>query len=188
MQIKLRSSDGVIFQVHINIVKVSNTLNDMLNSCGIEECIDSIVPVSTIHSTVLLKVLEWCHHHQLDKVLTAEEEAEEDRVKCTPQNELITWHDNQLKRRDNIPAWDVAFMGNDHDMIFKLLNAANYLNIPGLLKVGCKTVALMMKDKSPKEICATFKIETDASFEEERKMHKDYVDLFDEFPDLRPDL
>lgn len=48
-----------------------------------------------------------------------------------------------------------------------LLQAANYLDIKALLDVGCKTVANMIKGKSPEEIRKTFNIQNDFTPEEE---------------------
>ena len=49
------------------------------------------------------------------------------------------------KRTDDITPWDKAFMGSDQETIFKLILAANYLDIKNLLDLTCKTVANMIK-------------------------------------------
>lgn len=160
----------------------------MLENCGLDECVKTIVPVPNIHSKVLSKVLQWCQHHRYDKVLTEKEEAAQDRIVCTDANSLITWNDTNLKRRDNIPEWDQVFMGDDQFMIMELLKAANYLNIPGLLKIGCKTMANLMKDKSPMLIRVEFNIQSDLDLTKEQMIFEDFEDYFDEFPGVRPIL
>lgn len=48
--------------------------------------------------------------------------------------------------------------------------AANYLDIKGLLDVTCKTVANMIKGKTPEEIRKTFNIKNDFTEEEEAQV------------------
>lgn len=51
-----------------------------------------------------------------------------------------------------------------------VLQAANYLDIKGLLDVTCKTVANMIKGKTPEEIRKTFNIKNDFTEEEEAQV------------------
>lgn len=51
--------------------------------------------------------------------------------------------------------------------------AANYLDIKALLDVGCKTVANMIKGKSPEEIRKTFNIQNDFTQEEEDQIRRE---------------
>lgn len=50
------------------------------------------------------------------------------------------------------------------------MQAANYLDIKGLLDVTCKTVANMIKGKTPEEIRKTFNIKNDFTEEEEAQV------------------
>ena len=53
------------------------------------------------------------------------------------------------------------------------LQAANYLDIKGLLDVTCKTVANMIKGKTPEEIRKTFNIKNDFTEEGEAQVCKE---------------
>uniref|UniRef100_A0A7N0UJ14 SKP1 component dimerisation domain-containing protein n=1 Tax=Kalanchoe fedtschenkoi TaxID=63787 RepID=A0A7N0UJ14_KALFE len=53
------------------------------------------------------------------------------------------------------------------------LQAANYLNIKGLLDLTCRTVADMIKGKTPEEIRKTFNIKNDFTPEEEEEVRRE---------------
>ena len=63
--------------------------------------------------------------------------------------------------------------GVDQSTLFELILAANYLDVKPLLELGCKTVADMIKGKSPDEIRATFNIKNDFTPEEEEQVRKE---------------
>lgn len=64
----------------------------------------------------------------------------------------------------------VLFAFNQADISFQ---ASNYLDIKPLLDVGCKTVANMIKGKSPEEIRKTFNITNDFTAEEEEQIRRE---------------
>jgi S-phase kinase-associated protein 1 len=118
--------------------------------------VDMAVPLPNVSSTVLQRVIDWCKHHKENP---------------TPQS------DDSVKRADDIPEWDHEFCGGDNpdqSELFELILAANYLNIKELLDLTCKTVANMIKGKSPEEICKTFGVDKEFTPEEEERVRKDY--------------
>jgi S-phase kinase-associated protein 1 len=58
-------------------------------------------------------------------------------------------------------------------MLFDMILAINYLDIKGLLDLGCQMVADMMKGKSVKEIRKTFNIKNDYTPEEEEEIRRE---------------
>lgn len=68
---------------------------------------------------------------------------------------------------------NVIFVQVDQGTLFELILAANYLDIKGLLDVTCKTVANMIKGKTPDEIRKTFNIKNDFSNAEEEQVRKE---------------
>lgn len=58
-------------------------------------------------------------------------------------------------------------------ILTSILQASNYLDIKPLLDVGCKTVANMIKGKSPEEIRKTFNITNDFTPEEEEQIRRE---------------
>ncbi|KAJ5645595.1 hypothetical protein N7507_011606 [Penicillium longicatenatum] len=100
---------------------------------------------------------------------------ESDRVVRSPQERPPTAGDDDDNRRKttDIDEWDQKFMQVDQEMLFEVILAANYLDIKALLDVGCKTVANMIKGKSPEEIRKTFNIQNDFTPEEEDQIRRE---------------
>ncbi|XP_044950061.1 uncharacterized protein LOC123399740 [Hordeum vulgare subsp. vulgare] len=57
--------------------------------------------------------------------------------------------------------WDADFIaGFNHEALFDLILASEYLQIRGLIDLACQTVASKIKGKSPREICNIFNIKS----------------------------
>jgi len=157
--IKVESSDHEQFEVEREVIKLSTTINTMLQDLGMdssdasEEMTDPI-PLQNVNAAILKKVIAWCQYHKNDVFSTEDS-------------------DNKEKRTDDIPSWDVEFLKVDQGTLFELILAANYLDIKGLLDVTCKTVANMIKGKTPEEIRRTFNIKNDFTPEEEEQIRKE---------------
>lgn len=153
-KIKLQSSDGLIFDTEIQIAKCSGTIKTMLDDLGVDEGEEEVVPLPNVNSTIMRKVLQWATFHKDDPQLADDDE-------------------NKEKRTDDISSWDADFLKVDQGTLFELILAANYLDIKGLLDVTCKTVANMIKGKTPDEIRKTFNIKNDFSAQEEDLVRKE---------------
>lgn len=80
---------------------------------------------------------------------------------------------DRIKRTTDISEWDQKFLSVDQEMLFEIILAANYLDIRPLLDIGCKTVANMIKGKTPEEIRRTFNIQNDFTPEEEDQIRRE---------------
>ncbi|CAG8036413.1 unnamed protein product [Penicillium salamii] len=149
--ITLTSSDGIEMSVDRTTAERSVLIKNMLDDLG-----DSgdAVPLPNVNEAVLKKVIEWCEHHKNDAPSASDDD------------------DNRRKTTD-IDEWDQKFMQVDQEMLFEIILAANYLDIKALLDVGCKTVANMIKGKSPEEIRKTFNIQNDFTPEEEDQIRRE---------------
>lgn len=117
------------------------------------------------------QVLEYCEHHRGEPLPSADADQSQDETR---------------KRTTDISEWDQKFITVDQEMLFEIILAANYLDIKSLLyvslvlsnfdhlahlyfssDVGCKTVANMIKGKTPEEIRKLFNIVNDFTPEEE---------------------
>jgi len=153
-EIKLQSSDGESFLVDVQVIRCSLTIKTMLEDLGFEEGEDDIIPLPNVNSAILKKVIAWATHHKDDPPPAEDDE-------------------NKEKRTDDISSWDADFLKVDQGTLFELILAANYLDIKGLLDVTCKTVANMIKGKTPEEIRKTFNIKNDFTQAEEEQVRKE---------------
>lgn len=141
--VRLTSSDGKVFEVEEKVARYFGLIRGMLEDIGDVEGQESTIPIPNVHSDTLELVLQWAEQHKDDVV--AVETREEDR-RVSP--ELSDW-DKQFLKTD------------DQSTLFEIILAANYMDAKDLLLAGCKTVADMIKGKSPEEIRQLFNIEND---------------------------
>ncbi|PIO72973.1 Skp1 family, dimerization domain protein [Teladorsagia circumcincta] len=151
---KLVTNDGENFDVPRDVIRLSTTINTMLQDLGLDNESNDPIPICNVSGPIMKKVLQWCTFHKDDPPSTDDS-------------------DNREKRTDDIPSWDVEFLKVDQGTLFELILAANYLDIKGLLDVTCKTVANMIKGKTPEEIRRTFNIKNDFTPEEEEQIRKE---------------
>ncbi|GMT16982.1 hypothetical protein PFISCL1PPCAC_8279, partial [Pristionchus fissidentatus] len=155
--VKLTSSDGEQFEVPRDVIKLSQTINTLLQDLGLDDSENESqdpIPLQNVNSAILKKVIAWCQYHKDDPPMAED-------------------NDQREKRTDDIPSWDTEFLKVDQGTLFELILASNYLDIKGLLDVTCKSVANMIKGKSPDEIRRTFNIKNDFTPEEEEQIRKE---------------
>ena len=151
-EIKLQSSDDAEYTVDINVAKMSVTIRNMLEDIGEEG--DQAIPLPNVTGKILDKVIQYCQHHVNDPPPAGDDKKDD-------------------KRTDDIIPWDNDFCRVDQATLFELILAANYLDIKPLLDLTCKTVANMIKGKTPEEIRKTFNIKNDFTPEEEAQVRKE---------------
>jgi len=153
-KVKLASSDMVQVDVDVEVIQCSQTIKTMLEDLGFEEGDEEVIPLPNVNSTILNKVIQWATHHKDDAPPLEDDETKE-------------------KRTDDISSWDADFLKVEQSTLFELILAANYLDIKGLLDVTCKTVANMIKGKTPEEIRKQFNIKNDFTPAEEEQIRKE---------------
>ncbi|KAM3066492.1 hypothetical protein ACMFMG_011990 [Clarireedia jacksonii] len=153
-KITLYSNDHHSIEVDQEVAEKSILLKNMTEDLG-EAAVSTPVPIPSVTGVILRKVIEWCEHHKHDTV-ALNDVASDMRNKTT-----------------DIEEWDQKFMQVDQEMLFNIILAANYLDIKALLDIGCKTVANMIKGKTPEEIRKTFNITNDFTPEEEENIRRE---------------
>ncbi|CAD6576331.1 MAG: hypothetical protein TREMPRED_001663 [Tremellales sp. Tagirdzhanova-0007] len=146
----LQTSDEEQFTVEKRVAERSSMIKVMLDDLPAQE---AIIPLPNVSSSVLSKVLEYCDHHKGEPLPAPD--ADPDR------------------KTSEIGEWDARFIQVDQEMLFEIILAANYLDIKPLLDVGCKTVANMIKGKTPEQIRLLFNITNDFSEEEEDQIKRE---------------
>lgn len=153
-KITLISNDGAVITVDSQVAMKSVLIKNMIEDLG-DAVAESDVPIPNVNESVLRKVIEWCEHHKHDPAPATDDDSD------------------SRKRTTDIEEWDQKFMQVDQEMLFEIILASNYLDIKPLLDVGCKTVANMIKGKSPEEIRKTFNITNDFTPEEEEQIRRE---------------
>ncbi|KAH7023449.1 Skp1 family, dimerization domain-containing protein [Ilyonectria destructans] len=152
----LASNDSAIIEVDRIVAERSMLIKNMLEDVGDELMnVNNPIPIPNVNEAVLRKVIEWCEHHRNDPPQAQDDESD------------------ARKKTTDIEEWDQKFMQVDQEMLFEIILASNYLDIKPLLDVGCKTVANMIKGKSPEEIRKTFNITNDFTPEEEEQIRRE---------------
>lgn len=152
--VTLKANDGLEITVDREVAERSMLIKNLLEDLG-NMAFDTPVPLPNVNGPVLEKILEWCEHHRNDPKPTNDDDNE------------------SRKKTTDIDEWDQKYMQVDQEMLFEIILAANYMDIKALLDVGCKTVANMIKGKSPEEIRKTFNITNDFTAEEEEQIRRE---------------
>lgn len=143
--LKFLTNDGNIIKVADDIVRISKTIDVMLSDLDIynkkpveeeEEDTKDQIPLYFINSTIFKKVIEWCEHKKRNKNNT-----------------------DYLSDDLDFTKWEIKFLDLDDDTLIDLINAANYLDIEGLLNITCKKAASMINTKTSDEIRRLFGID-----------------------------
>lgn len=148
-KILLISSDGQHFQVTEAEASMSKLVSNMIE----DGCTENGVPLPNVASNVLAKVLDYCKKHAAAAAAAAAED--------------VAVKDQELK------SFDASFIDVDNTMLFGLILAANYLNVPSLLDLACQHTADLIKGKTVQDIRDTFGIVNDFTPEEEEEIRKE---------------
>eukprot|EP01147_Barroeca_monosierra_P001412 gene1412-4578_t len=151
LQVKVKSSDDREFVILMKVARMSVTIKNMLQDLGWEED-EEAFPIPGVESNILQKVFEYCENHADD----------------------MPDKDDAGPKKDEEPSgFDAEFLRDmDQNTLFKLILAANFLDIKPLLDLTCRHVANMIKGKSVEEIRQHFNIKNDFTPQEEQQVNR----------------
>ncbi|CAG2105393.1 unnamed protein product [Medioppia subpectinata] len=149
-------NDGEARTVRLDVAKKSITVKSLIENTT--NC-SKPVPLPTVSAKILDKVLEYLNYHIEDPVEEIDSDDEDN---------------GDAEKSDDICVWDQNFMkGMNRETLFELLLAANYLDIKGLLDLGCKTAANEIRGKTADEVQELWGIECDLPEEEVSRLKKE---------------
>lgn len=80
---------------------------------------------------------------------------------------------------DCMPKWFADFINLPNlEDVYDLIAAANYLDVPALVELGCAKVGSLMKNKTIPELRQMFKITNDFTPEEEKTILEGRADIW----------
>lgn len=152
----LKSSDDQIFEVTMPVATVilQNVFEDM----------DVAQPVflPNVSGRMLSKVIEYVKFHTDHENKSTADDHESAGSSSETTGSVV-----------DVAAWDKEFVKLDHDMLFGLVLAANYLNIKGLLDIVCAVIAEEIQGKTPEQIRKHFNIKETFTPEEEDEIRRE---------------
>ena len=147
ININLVSSDGVTFSVPVRVTKLSKFVSAMTS----EDFVDSDdehmedIPILRVRSQVLSIIVDFMNHYNIDPMETINKPLVSNNI------------------GDVVQHWYAVFIERlDEDMLFDLVNAANYMHIQPLLELACAGVALSINCKTTTEVNETFHLKIGA--------------------------
>ncbi|XP_043707818.1 SKP1-like protein 1A [Telopea speciosissima] len=140
----LKSSDGETFEVDESVVRVSETLKNMIE----DGCVDDTITLPNVNSKILPKVIEYC-------------------------KKRVTHNGSSKKKKEELQKWEAEYLDIDQQVIYELMLAANYLDINRLLDIEPEKVASMIRGRTREQIWEVFYIKNDFTPAEEEEIRKE---------------
>ncbi len=147
-KVTLVSSDEKKFTVPYEEIEMSLMIKDMIEGDDSMENMNDeeedipVIPVSEVDSETLEKVIKYCNHHWNNRAKKLDRPLKD-------------------KLENVLSEFDLEFLKLDEEMLVKLTNAANYLNIPDLLSMLAAKIAITyVNGKSAQEVIKLFNLPT----------------------------
>ena len=119
------------------------------------------IPLLEVSKDILDKVVVFLNKHRDDPMKTIHKPISTSNLK------------------DIVSEWDADYIDLEQEQLFKVILAANYLDIPSLLDLGITKFCTMIKDKDVDEVKEMLNIEKGITPEEERLVREKNDWIFD---------
>ncbi len=145
-KVKLLCSDEVTVEVDVNVIEKSALIKGIIDESGTAD----VIPLAGVKSGILNKILEMCTY-----LLT---KPAPEIIKPLVDTDMTKVVEDQ---------WYVNYINVEHDVLFELIMASNYLDVTPVIELACAKLGSEMKGKSVKEFRKHFNIVNDFTPEEE---------------------
>jgi len=146
----LLSGDGQKIEITRPMAEMSELMKSMLADDDDPDDIPEI-PLLEVSYEIMLRVVMFLEKHVNDPM--------KEITKPIATNKLV----------EIVGEWDdtfISYLDTNQTILFKVILAANYLDIPSLLDLGICKIACMVKGREPDEVKKMFNIEPDITPEE----------------------
>ena len=144
--------DSEILEIEEEVAIQSLVLRNMIEDTGLE----GEIPIPNTRIQILKKALEYCSYYKGKEIPKIK--------KPLPSANLSEF----------LEEWDFKFIDIEKvEDLIDLIVCANFLDIEGLLDLGCAKIASMIKGRTVEEIREIFGIENDFTKEEEAQLREE---------------
>jgi len=173
--IVIECADGKRFEMTKNAMLLSRTLTDMMQNSSAED--DEPIFIPSVDSDLMEKIVEYCMYHRYHPSIFLEFSTENDGK--TIEDEALEFEDRptipvEIKRDIDMCEWDYEFSNTpDKYFLFRLTEAASYLDIKCLMYMVCRRLAMNVENMSVEEMREYFEVECDYTPEEIEEIKKE---------------
>jgi S-phase kinase-associated protein 1 len=134
VEIHIETSDKRKFVCVRKELTMSATIQQVTEDCDVNPNGTMDLPLPSVDGETFEKIREYMIYH------------------TEHPNEHIDYRGDD-KTCEDVGPWDREYCkAMNNDLLFRVIMAANYLAMPDLLTLTCKTVASMIKGKTPEQI------------------------------------
>ncbi len=135
----LRTIDNNQISININVIKNSNTIQNMINFIDSDE--NNIIPLFNDNCTTII----------IEKIKTFLEYIYSNPIEADELKQF-----NKTLGSTNLNQWFLDFINVENSVLINIINVSDYLEITDLLNFGCWAIANKIKNLSSEEIKQMF--------------------------------
>nr|CAB3466880.1 unnamed protein product [Digitaria exilis] len=165
--INLVSSEGIPFKMSEEAARLWVLLADMID----DGCAGGTIPLRNVDARALATVIKYCDKHAA--AAKPNSSSHHDAAGGAGSSSSSSLNATESEKK-TLAEWDRKLVDDlTQDALYDLIQAANFLDVKGLLEATCQKVADMIKGKTPAQIRSIFHIANEFTKEEEAEMREE---------------